>query len=216
VVGELRLIGGEDPEPLASDRVPGAAAPGPGGQHVVEAPIGIHRGRGQRIPARPGVARCPVPGDRPADVPVLAAPRCRPTDSPASPRTAERGRGHRSRERTARDRPRTRRRPAGYGTHARRPASARLCPSRKPSLPCDGHQRTRCAGIRAGRQLSKFLMPMLARWRLAPDRSGAGPGAGASQVDRAASGRGRNAVAGHRVASRRGRSRRAARAGPAT
>ncbi len=68
MVGELRLAGRQDAQPLAPDRVTGATAPGPGGQHVVHPPVGIQRHRGQGIGIRPGVPGSTVAGDLPGVV----------------------------------------------------------------------------------------------------------------------------------------------------
>src|ERR1700730_10522863 len=65
VVGELRLIGREDSESLATDRVADAAAPRPGRQHVIEAPVGVQRDRGERVLVAPGVAGRSVARDLP-------------------------------------------------------------------------------------------------------------------------------------------------------
>src|SRR5439155_19490789 len=56
VVGYLVLVGRADAEQRAADRVSDTMAPRPGGEDVVEAPVGVQADRGQGIAVGPGVA----------------------------------------------------------------------------------------------------------------------------------------------------------------
>src|SRR5207245_9096452 len=53
VVGYLVLVGRADAEQRAADRVSDTVAPRPGGEDVVEAPVGVQADRGQGIAVGP-------------------------------------------------------------------------------------------------------------------------------------------------------------------
>src|SRR6266487_1328490 len=68
VVGYLVLVGRADAEQRAADRVSDTMAPRPGGEDVVEAPVGVQADRGQGIAVGPGVAGRAVSRHLPAVV----------------------------------------------------------------------------------------------------------------------------------------------------
>src|SRR6266487_6336838 len=68
VIGYLVLVGRADAEQRAADRVSDTMAPRPGGEDVVEAPVGVQADRGQGIAVGPGVAGRAVSRHLPAVV----------------------------------------------------------------------------------------------------------------------------------------------------